>query len=220
MSFEDDWCILTSFSYHYLPITIRSCKACKVSKSLEFCLHCQCIANEWKFPKMTQETLRCLRLWHLIYEGMLIWYFAKMKTFSNFNFAGVKKMDCILTCKAFRVVRLIVDCTVSCNNFLWVLQAHFSHSLYKNWRWKKLYVCCFKLRREKWKSTTWDIPYSATAQAHSLRATAKKVGPARVWDLSRPRRLKNIVCSELSINLPSNHNCVMTWSLKPYNQER
>ena len=135
-------------------------------------------------------------------------------------FWNVKKMDCILTCKAFRVVRLTVDCTVSCNNFLWVLQAHFSHSLYKNWRWKKLYVCCFKLRREKWKSTTWDIPYSATAQAHSLRATAKKVGPARVWDLSRPRRLKNIVCSELSINLPSNHNCVMTWSLKPYNQER
>ena len=51
------------------------------------------------------------------------WKHSQISTLQVFR--NVKKMDCILTCKAFRVVRLIVDCTVSCNNFLWVLQAHF-----------------------------------------------------------------------------------------------
>ena len=78
---------------------------------------------------------------------------------------------------------------------------------------KRRHVCCFKLRRVKWKSTTWDIPYSA--QAHSPRPAKKSGSCTCVRLVETAQTWKYSVFRIIDINLPSNRNCVITCSLNP-----
>lgn len=129
MSFEDDCCILTSFAYH---------KKLQSFQSLEFVYIVNALQMSGNFRRFSDpRILEVLEVMTFDLWGYVDWNFAKIKKFSSFNFCRCsetsRKSIIILTCKALRVVRLTVDCTVSCCNFLWVLQPHFSHSLYENW---------------------------------------------------------------------------------------
>ena len=74
--------------WRVLP-TIRSCKVSKVCNLFTLWMHCKWV--EISEDSVTQESLRCLRLWHLIYEGMLIEILQRSKYSQVSTFAGVLK---------------------------------------------------------------------------------------------------------------------------------